>query len=85
MSYSVSDSVPGSVPSLDFPSIEFPSTEGYCQFQMNCSSISDTLHPRKTSNSSKEGSNNSDFHPNSTEKPASIEDMGETRDLNVSA
>ena len=85
MSTPVSDSVPGSVPPPDFPSVEFPSMEGYFQFQKNCSSISDMLHPRETKNSSREGSNNSDFHPNSTEKPASLEEMRETRDLNVSA
>ena len=84
ISTSVSDSVPGSVPPPDFPPVEFPSMEYYSQSQMNCSSISDTLHLRETGNSLKEGSNNSDFHLNSTEKPASLKEMGETRDLNVS-
>ena len=39
------------------------------------------FHPREASNYS----NNSDFHPNNTEKPASLEVMEEIRDLNISA
>ena len=47
---STSDS--GSVPTPDFPFIEFPSTEVVNQSQIDSSSISDTLLPRENTNSS---------------------------------
>ena len=47
---STSDS--GSVPTPDFPFIEFPSTEVVTQSQIDSSSISDTLLPRENTNSS---------------------------------
>ena len=46
-----SDSVPVSVPTPDFPFTEFPSTEVVIQSQIDSSSISDMLHPRKNTNS----------------------------------
>ena len=42
----------GSVPTPDFPFIEFPSTEVVNQSQIDSSSISDTLLPRENINSS---------------------------------
>ena len=47
-----STSDPGSVPTTDFPFIEFPSTEVVNQSQIDSSSISDTLLPRENINSS---------------------------------
>ena len=47
-----STSDPGSVPTPDFPFIEFPSTEVVNQSQIDFSSISDTLLPRQNINSS---------------------------------
>ena len=47
-----STSDPGSVPTPDFPFIEFPSTEVVNQSQIDSSSISDTLLPRENINSS---------------------------------
>ena len=47
---STSDS--GSIPTPDFPFIEFPSTEVVNQSQIDFSSISDTLLPRENNNSS---------------------------------
>ena len=48
----ISTSDPGSVPTPDFPFIEFPSTEVVNQSQIDSSSISDTLLPRENINSS---------------------------------
>ena len=47
-----STSDPGSIPTPDFPFIEFPSTEVVNQSQIDFSSISDTLLPRENNNSS---------------------------------
>ena len=49
-------SVSGSVPPSDFSQIEFPLMEVVNQSQIDSPSISDTLHPRETSNSLKKGS-----------------------------
>ena len=59
--HNISTSVPGSVPAPDFPFIEFPLTEVVNQSQIDSPSISDTLYPRGTSNSSKEASSSPDF------------------------
>ena len=48
----ISTSGAGSVPTPDFPFIEFPSTEVVIQSQIDSSSISDTLLPRENINSS---------------------------------
>ena len=48
----ISTSDPGSVPTPDFPFIEFPSTEVVNQSQIDSSSSSDTLLPRENINSS---------------------------------
>ena len=53
-SFSVSDPVPDPVPPPDFPFLEFPLTEVVNQFQIDFSSISDTLDLRENNNSSKE-------------------------------
>ena len=49
---SVSGSLPGSVLPSDFSQIEFPLTEVVNQSEIDFPSISDTLHPRETGNSS---------------------------------
>ena len=82
---SVSGSVPDSVPSPDLPFLEFLLTEVVNQSQIDSPSISDTLHPRETGNSSKKASKSTDFPLKSVQNTASDEEMGETRDLNVSA
>ena len=51
---SVAGSVPGSVPSSDFPFLEFPLMEVVNQSQIDSSSISDTFQLRENNNSSKE-------------------------------
>ena len=51
--HNTSTSVSESVPSPDFPSQEFPLTEVVSQSQIDSSSISDMLDPRKSSNSSR--------------------------------
>ena len=43
----ISTSDPGSIPTPDFPFIEFPSTEVVNQSQIDFSSISDTLLPER--------------------------------------
>ena len=48
----ISEDGTGSVPTPDFPFIEFPSTEVVIQSQIDSSSISDTLLPRENTNSS---------------------------------
>ena len=81
---SVSDSVPGSVPPSDFLQIEFLLTEVVNQSQTDYPSISDMLHPRETSNSSKKASKSTDFPLKSMQNSASDEEMREMRALNVS-
>ena len=84
-STSVSNPVPDPVPSPDFPFLEFPLTEIVNQSQIDYSSISDTLHPRDTSNSSKKASKSTDFPLKSVQNSASHEEMTDFRDLTVSA
>ena len=51
--HSVADPDPTPIPTPDFPFQEFPLTEVVKQSQIDISSISDTLDPRETSNSSR--------------------------------
>ena len=51
-----------SVPTPDFPFIEFPSTEVVTQSQIDSSSISDTLHPRENNNSSSKATTAPIYH-----------------------
>ena len=81
----VSTSDPGSVPTPDFPFIEFPSTEVVIQSQIDFSSISDMLHPRENNNSSSKATSSTDLPLKSMQNCSSYEEMGEIGDLNVSA
>ena len=58
---SVSDPVPDPTPSPDFPFQEFPLTEVVTQSQIDSSSISDTLDPRESSNSSRKATKSTDL------------------------
>ena len=81
---SVSESVPAPVPSPDFPFQEFPLTEVVTQSQIDSSSISDTLDPRETSNSSRKATKSTDLPLKSSLNSSSTEEMKENRDLTVS-
>ena len=81
---SVSDPVPDPVPPPEFPFTEFPSLEVVTQSQIDISSISDTLDPRETSNSSRKATSSTDIPLKSVQNRASDEEMGEIRDLTVS-
>ena len=74
-----------SVPTPDFPFIEFPSTEVVIQSQIDSSSISDTLHPRENNNSSSKATSSTNLPLKSVQNCSSYEEMGEIRDLNISA
>ena len=82
-SISVSDPVPDPVPPSEFPFTEFPSTEVVTQSQIDISSISDTLDPRETSNSSRKATRSTDLPLKSVQNRASDEEMREIRDLIV--
>ena len=71
-------SVPGSVQASDFPPVEFPSTEGVFQSQIDSPSIWDMLHLRETGISLQKGSQQ-------PENQHQLEEMRETANLNVSA
>ena len=58
---SVSESVPDPAPSPDFPFQEFLLMEVATQSQIDSSSISDTLDPRETSNSSRKATKSTDL------------------------
>ena len=81
---SVSESVPDPAPSPDFPFQEFPLTEVVNQSQIDYSSISDTLDPRETSNSSRKATKSTDTPLKSGFNSSSDEEMRENRDLTVS-
>ena len=81
---SVSDPMPDPVPSPEFPFTEFPSMEVVTQSQIDTSSISDTLDPRETSNSSRKATRSTDLPLKSMQNSASHEEMREIRDLTVS-
>ena len=82
--HNISTSVPGSVPSPDFPFTEFPSTEIVSQSQIDISSILDTLDLRETNNSLRKASRSTDLPLKSMQNRATDEEMGEIRDLTVS-
>ena len=82
--HSVPESVPGPIPSPDFPFQEFPLTEVVNQSQIDSSSISDTLDPRESSNSSRKATKSTDLPLQSGLKNRSHEEMRENRDLTVS-
>ena len=81
---SVSESVPDSVPTPDFPFQEFPLTEVVSQSQIDISSISDTSDPRESSNSSRKATKSTDLPLQSGLNNRSHEEMTEYRDLTVS-
>ena len=81
---SVSESVPDPAPSPDFPFQEFPLTEVVTQSQIDSSSISDTLDPRETSNSSREATKSTDLPLKSSLNSSSTEEMRENRDSTIS-
>ena len=81
---SVSDPDPASVPSPDFLFQEFPLTEVVSQSQIDFSSISDTLDPRETSNSSRKATKSTDLSLKSGSANRSHEEMRENRDSTVS-
>ena len=81
---SVLDPMPDPVPSSEFPFTEFPFTEVVTQSQIDISSISDTLDPRETSNSSRKATRSTDFPLKCVQNRASHEEMREIRNLTVS-
>ena len=84
----IQHSVPGPdptpIPTSDFPFQEFPLTEVVKQSQIVISSISDTLDPRETSNSSRKATKSTDLPLQSGLANRSHEEMRENRDLTVS-
>ena len=84
MPSSVSESLPAPVPSPDFPFQEFPLTEVVSQSQIDFSSISDTLDPGETSNSSRKATKSTDLPLKSGSANRSHEEMRENRDSTVS-
>ena len=81
---SVSDPDPAPVPSPDFPFQEFLLTEVVTQSQIDSSSISDTLDPRETSNSSRKSTKSTDLPLKSGLDSSSDEEMRENKDSTVS-
>ena len=75
-----STSDPGSVPTPDFPFIEFPSTEVVNQSQIDFSSISDTLLPRENINSSSKAFRDARLALKSVQNCSSYEEMREIGD-----
>ena len=73
---STSDS--GSVPTPDFPFIEFPSTEVVIQSQIDSSSISDTLLPRENTNSSSKAFRDTGLALKSVQNGSSHEELRKT-------
>ena len=84
VSESVPDPAPDPVPTPDFPFQEFPLTEVVTQSQIDSSSISDTLDPKETSNSSRKATKSTDLPLKSGLNSSSDEEMRENRDLIVS-
>ena len=78
---STSDS--GSIPTPDFPFIEFPSTEVVIQSQIDFSSISDTLLPRENINSSSKAFRDARLALKSMQNCSSHEEMREIGDPTV--
>ena len=77
-------SVPGSVPPSDFSQIEFPLMEVVNQSQIDFPSISDTLDPRESNNSSRDASKSTHFSLKSTQNSGSSKEIKEFRDLTIS-
>ena len=82
--HSVSGPDPAPIPTPDFPFQEFPLTEVVKQSQIDISSISDTLDPRETSNSSRKATKSTDLPLQSGLANRSHEEITEYRDLTVS-
>ena len=82
--HSVSGPDPTPIPTPDFPFQEFLLTEVVKQSQIDISSISDTLDPRETSNSSRKATKSTDLPLQSGLANKSHEEMTEYRDLTVS-
>ena len=80
----IPSSVSDPAPSPDFPFQEFPLTEVVSQSQIDFSSISDTLDPRETSNSSRKATKSTDLPLKSSLDSSSDEEMRENRDSTVS-
>ena len=84
----IQHSVPGPdptpIPTPDFPFQEFLLTEVVKQSQIDISSISDTLDPRETSNSSRKATKSTVLPLQSGLANRSHEEMRENRDLTVS-
>ena len=84
----IQHSVPGPdptpIPTPDFQFQEFPLTEVVKQSQIVILSISDTLDPRETSNSSRKATKSTDLPLQSGLANRSHEEMRENRDLTVS-
>ena len=83
-STSVSDPDPAPILSPDFPFQEFLLMEVVSQSQIDISSISDTSHPRETSNSLRKATKSTDLPLKSGLSSSSDEEMRENRDLTVS-
>ena len=81
---SISDPAPDPVPTPDFPFQEFPLTEVVTQSQIDSSSISDTLDPRESSNSSRKATKSTDLPLKSSLDSSSDEEMRENRDSTIS-
>ena len=82
--HSVPESAPDPIPSPDFPFQEFPLTEVVSQSQIDSSSISDTLDPRESSNSSRKATKSTDLPLKSGLNNRSHEEKTKYRDLTVS-
>ena len=80
----IQHSVSGPDPTPDFPFQEFPLTEVVSQSQIDISSISDTLDPSETSNSSRKATKSTDSSLKSGLNSSSHEEMRENRDLTIS-
>ena len=80
----IQHSVPGPDPTPDFPFQEFPLTKVVSQSQIDISSISDTLDPSETSNSSRKATKSTDSSLKSGLNNRSREEMRKNRDLTVS-
>ena len=76
----ISEDGTGSVPTPDFPFIEFPSTEVVNQSQIDFSSISDMLLPRENNNSSSKAFRDARLALKSVQNCSSHEEMREIGD-----
>ena len=80
----IQHSVPGPIPTPDFPFQEFPLTEIVKQSQIDISSISDASDPRETSNSSRKATRSTDLPLKSGLNSSIHEELRENRDLTAS-